>query len=62
MKKIKQIRTIIVLECLHCRQFSNLHGISRYKTIKNRKNTLNRLMLKKFCFFSKKHEMFKELK
>ncbi len=62
MRKVKKARIVIVLECSHCKQNSSLSGVCRYKTLKNRKNTPKRLFLKKYCFFSKMHEKFTELK
>lgn len=62
MKKIKRIRNIIVLECVHCLKIKASRGISQYTTSKNFKNTVFRLTLQKFCYFSNKHQLFKETK
>jgi large subunit ribosomal protein L33 len=37
-------------------------GTYRYHTQKNRKNTIERLELKKYSPLTKKHEVFKEVK
>ena len=37
-------------------------GISRYTTMKNKKNTIQRLELKKFCSYCLKHTLYKEIK
>jgi len=48
MAKTKGIRVIITLECTDCRTNTNKRsaGISRYTTMKNRRNTPNRLEIK----------------
>ncbi len=60
----KGVRIIITLECTECR--SNLDkrspGVSRYTTMKNRRNTTARLELKKFCRHCNKHITHKEIK
>jgi large subunit ribosomal protein L33 len=64
MAKNKGVRIIITLECTECR--TNLDkrspGVSRYTTKKNRRNTTNRLELKKFCPHCNKHTDHKEIK
>lgn len=37
-------------------------GVYRYHTTKNRRNTLERLELKKYSPVTKKHEVFREIK
>jgi len=37
-------------------------GVYRYHTTKNRRNTTDRLELKKYSPITKKHELFKEIK
>ena len=37
-------------------------GVYRYYTSKNRRNTTERLVLKKYSPVTKKHEIFKEIK
>ena len=65
MAKNKGSRIIITLEC-SCKNSTNIvqrnKGISRYTTTKNRKNTSNRIELRKFCPKCNKHEIFKEIK
>ena len=56
MAKKKAARGFIVLE------YRSEAGTYRYLTQKNRKNTTNRLSLKKYCPLTRKHEMFKEIK
>nr|BDA97212.1 ribosomal protein L33 [Cryptomonas borealis] len=56
MAKNKGPRIVITLEC------KTKEGVFRYTTTKNRRNTPNRLELKKYCPFSKKHAVFKEIK
>lgn len=65
MGKSKGARIIITLEC-SCRNLSNINkrksGIFRYTSSKNRRNTPNRLELKKFCPNCNCHRIFKEIK
>ncbi len=56
MAKSKGARIVITLEC------KTSLGVYRYTTTKNRRNTPNRLEIKKYCPLSKKHEIFKEIK
>lgn len=64
MAKSKDTRLIITLECTECRHNENKrsNGVSRYTTMKNRKNTPNRLEIKKFCKYCNKHTIHKEIK
>jgi len=64
MAKTKGIRIIITLECTECRTNMNKrsNGVSRYTTKKNRRNTPNRLEIKKFCPHCNSHTIHKELK
>ena len=64
MVKTKGIRVIITLECTDCRTNTNKRsaGISRYTTMKNRRNTPNRLEIKKFCPNCNRHTVHKEIK
>jgi large subunit ribosomal protein L33 len=64
MAKNKDIRLNITLECTNCPQNKNKRfpGISRYTTQKNRRNTPNRLELKKFCPHCLTHTIHKEIK
>lgn len=65
MGKNKGARITITLEC-ECRHLTNIKkqkiGIFRYTTSKNRKNTANRLELRKFCPNCNCHRHFKEIK
>jgi large subunit ribosomal protein L33 len=60
-KKSKGNRILITLECTEQRKTS-VPGISRYVTEKNRKNTPDRLELKKYNPFLKKVTVHKEIK
>lgn len=65
MGKNKGARIVITLEC-SCRNIQSINkrkkGIFRYTTSKNRRNTPNRLEIKKFCPYCNKHDIFKEIK
>nr|YP_009293630.1 ribosomal protein L33 [Rhodymenia pseudopalmata]AOM64312.1 ribosomal protein L33 [Rhodymenia pseudopalmata] len=65
MGKTKGARIIITLEC-SCRNLNQLNkrkpGIFRYTSSKNRRNTPNRIELKKFCPNCNCHSNFKEIK
>lgn len=54
-------RVQVIMECTEHRA-SGLPGISRYITTKNRKNTTQRLELKKFNPIMKKYTVHKEIK
>ena len=64
MAKAKDIRIIITLKCTECKAKKN--QINRkpitYSTTKNRRNTPERLELKKFCPACNTHTLQKELK
>lgn len=64
MAKNKDVRISITLECIKCSENTNKlrMGISRYITQKNRRNTPNRLELKKFCRYCRVHTVHKEIK
>lgn len=65
MAKNKGSRIIITLECSHRNVKNNQQrkkGIFRYTTTKNRRNTPNRIELKKFCPNCNCHQIFKEIK
>ena len=49
------MRDSITLECSECKQ-------RNYVTDKNKKNTTDRVELKKYCKFCKKHTVHKETK
>lgn len=54
-------RVVIHLECTTCRQ-SEVPGVSRYSSTKNKKTHPERLEIKKYCKFEKKHTVHKEIK
>jgi large subunit ribosomal protein L33 len=54
-------RVIIHLECQTCRN-SGQPGVSRYSTTKNKKTMPERMELKKYCKFERKHTLHKEIK
>ena len=56
MAKSKGSRVNIILE------HKCAKGVYRYYTSKNRRNTMNRLQLKKYSPITQKHELFKENK
>ena len=60
-KKSKGNRNQVILECTEHKQ-SGLPGTSRYVTQKNRKNTTDRLELKKYNPIMKKVTVHKEIK
>lgn len=61
MAKKKGDRIQVILECTE-QKSSGVPGISRYYTYKNRKITTERLELKKYNPFLKKHTVHKEIK
>ncbi len=62
----KGTRIVVTLECTECRSTpaSQMRkpGVSRYTTEKNRRNTTERLELKKFCPQLNKMTIHKEIK
>ena len=60
-KKAKGNRVQVVLECTEMKS-SGLPGTSRYITTKNRKNTAERLELKKYNRILKRVTVHKEIK
>ncbi|MDR0205784.1 MAG: 50S ribosomal protein L33 [Bacteroidales bacterium] len=60
-KKNKEARQQIILECTE-QKVSGVPGMSRYISTKNRKNTTERLELKKYNPFLKKVTVHKEIK
>ena len=60
-KKVKGNRIQVILECTEMKQ-SGLPVTSRYITTKNRKNTPERLELKKYNPILKKMTVHKEIK
>ncbi len=49
----KEARASIVLACTDCKQ-------RNYNTKKNKKNTAERIELKKYCRFCRKHTLHRE--
>ena len=64
MKKSKGPRVTVNLECTECRtnKFQRKSGVSKYLTSKNRRNTPEKLELKKHCRYCNKHTTHKENK
>lgn len=60
-KKAKGNRVQVILECTEQKE-TNVPGISRYITTKNRKTTTERLELKKYNPYLKKQTVHKEIK
>lgn len=60
-KKNKDARVQVILECTEQKN-SGVPGMSRYITTKNKKNTPDRLELKKYNPFLKKVTVHKEIK
>jgi large subunit ribosomal protein L33 len=60
-KKSKDNRIQVILECTE-HKASGVSGMSRYVTMKNRKNTPSRMELKKFNPILKKYTIHKEIK
>lgn len=61
MAKKKDSRIQVILECTEHKD-SGLPGTSRYITTKNRKNTTERLELKKYNPILRKYTVHKEIK
>lgn len=60
-KKSKANRIQVILECTEHKS-SGMPGISRYISTKNRKNTTERLELKKYNPILRRHTVHKEIK
>lgn len=60
-KKKNVARTVIHLECTEQRG-SGVPGVSRYTTMKNKKNTPKRLELMKYNPYLKKQTLHREVK
>ena len=60
-KKNKDARVQVILECTEQKN-SGVPGMSRYVTTKNKKNTPERLELKKYNPYLKKMTVHKEIK
>lgn len=61
MAKAKGDRIQVILECTEQKQ-AGVPGISRYVTQKNRRNTPQRMELKKYNPYLNKHTIHKEIK
>lgn len=61
MAKKKGNRIQVILECTE-HKTTGLPGTSRYITVKNRKNTPERIELKKYNAIMKKYTVHKEIK
>ena len=60
-KKSKDARQQVILECTEHKD-SGLPGTSRYISMKNKKNTPDRLEIKKYNPILRKHTVHKEIK
>ena len=60
-KKSKGVRGQVILECIEHKE-SGMPGTSRYITTKNRKNTPERLELKKYNPILKRYTINREIK
>ena len=60
-KKNKEARIQVILECTEHKN-SGMPGTSRYVTVKNKKNTPERMELKKYNPILKKVTVHKEIK
>ena len=60
-KKSKEARVQVILECTEHKN-SGMPGTSRYVTVKNKKNTPERMELKKYNPILKKVTVYKEIK
>lgn len=56
----KGSRVIITLECTEAKKENK--PVSRYSTMKNKKNTPDRMEIKKYNPFLKRHTVHKEIK
>lgn len=59
-KKSKDIREPIILECTEAREAGK--SPSRYSTVKNKRNTPDRMELMKYNWFMRKHTLHREIK
>jgi large subunit ribosomal protein L33 len=56
----KDVRIVVTLECTEARELGATP--SRYTTMKNRRNTIARLELKKYNPYLRRHTVHKEIK
>jgi large subunit ribosomal protein L33 len=65
-KKKNAGRQNIILECVEQRAMlkegKSFHGVSRYSTQKNKKNTSSRLELRKYNRYLRRYTLHKEIK
>jgi len=61
-KKKNVARQVIHLECTESRNIPEVPGVSRYTTMKNKKNTPGRLELKKYNKFLRRVTVHREVK
>ena len=59
-KKINRVQ--VILECQETKNDPNVKGVSRYYTVKNKKNTTERLEIKKYNKFARRHTVHREVK
>ena len=66
MGKTKDTRILISLKCTECNHLERINIQNRrkiiYTTTKNRRNTPDRLELKKFCPYCNSHTIHREIK
>ncbi len=55
LKEVPKMRVKVTLACTECKQ-------RNYNTVKNKKNTPDRLELNKYCPFCRKHTLHRETK
>ena len=60
-KKSKNVRVVVTLECTEQKE-SGVPGMSRYTTMKNRRNSPDRLEIKKYNKYLRRHTLHKEIK
>ena len=61
-KKKNAARQVIHLECTESRKITDVPGVSRYTTMKNKKNTPGRVELMKYNKYLRRHTLHREVK
>lgn len=61
-KKSGEVRVVTTLQCLSCVKNKDRKYVSRYSTYKNKRNKPDRLEIKKYCRYERKHLIHKEIK
>lgn len=61
MAKKKGVRMVVHLQCTEQRD-SGVPGMSRYTTVKNKRNTPKRLELMKYNKYLRRHTLHREVK